>query len=47
MASIHQDIQLGVTSDEAWAAVREFGAVHERVAPGFVIDARREATIAS
>jgi Polyketide cyclase / dehydrase and lipid transport len=42
MASIHQDIQLGVTPDEAWAAVRDFGAVHERVASGFVIDARRE-----
>ena len=40
MASIYQDIQLGVTSDEAWAAMRDFGAVHERVAPGFVIDAR-------
>ena len=42
MASIHQDMQLGVTSDVAWAAVRDFGAVHERVAPGFVIDARRD-----
>ena len=42
MASIHQNIQLGVTSDEAWAAVRDFGAVHERVAPGFVTDARRD-----
>jgi hypothetical protein len=40
MASIHKDIHLGVTSDVAWAAVRDFGAVHERVAPGFVIDAR-------
>jgi Polyketide cyclase / dehydrase and lipid transport len=42
MASIHQDIQLGVTSHEAWAAVRDFGAVHLRVAPGFVIDACRD-----
>ena len=40
MASIHQDIQLGVTPDEAWAAVRDFGAVHVRVAPGFVTDTR-------
>jgi Polyketide cyclase / dehydrase and lipid transport len=42
MASIHQDIRLGVTPDQAWAAVRDFGAVHERVAPGFVIDTRRD-----
>lgn len=42
MASIHQDIKLGVTPDEAWAAVRDFGAVHTRVAPGFVTDTRLE-----
>jgi hypothetical protein len=40
MASIHQDIQLGVSPDQAWAAVRDFGAVHVRVAPGFVTAAQ-------
>lgn len=25
---------------EAWDALRDYGAVHQRVAPGFVIDAR-------
>ena len=40
MASIHQDIPVGVTPEEAWAALRDFGAVHERVAPGFVTDTR-------
>ncbi len=27
-----------MTVREAWDALRDFGAVHERVAPGFVID---------
>ena len=40
MASIHQDIQVGVPPEQAWAAVRDFGAVHQRVAPGFVTATR-------
>jgi carbon monoxide dehydrogenase subunit G len=40
MASIHKDIQIDAHPDEVWAAVRDFGAVHRRLAPGFVVDAR-------
>ena len=40
MASIHKDIALDARPDDVWAAVRDFGAVHQRLAPGFVIDAR-------
>jgi Polyketide cyclase / dehydrase and lipid transport len=40
MASIHKDIALDASADEVWAAVRDFGAVHRRVAPGFVADCR-------
>ena len=40
MASIHQDIQVGVPPEQAWAALRDFGAVHQRVAPGFVTATR-------
>lgn len=40
MASIHKDIPLDAHPDDVWAAVRDFGAVHTRLAPGFVIDAR-------
>lgn len=40
MASIHKDIAIDARPDEVWAAVRDFGAVHQRLAPGFVIDAR-------
>jgi Polyketide cyclase / dehydrase and lipid transport len=40
MASIHKDIPLDARPDDVWAAVRDFGAVHQRLAPGFVLDAR-------
>ncbi len=40
MASIHKDIPIDAHPDEVWAAVRDFGAVHTRLAPGFVLDAR-------
>jgi Polyketide cyclase / dehydrase and lipid transport len=40
MASIYKDIPLDARPDDVWAAVREFGAVHQRVAPGFVTDCR-------
>jgi hypothetical protein len=40
MASIHKDISLDARPDDVWAAVRDYGAVHQRVAPGFVTDCR-------
>ena len=40
MASIHKDISLDARPDDVWAAVRDFGAVHQRLVPGFVLDAR-------
>jgi carbon monoxide dehydrogenase subunit G len=40
MASIHKDIPVDAHPDHVWAAVRDFGAVHTRLAPGFAIDAR-------
>jgi carbon monoxide dehydrogenase subunit G len=42
MASIHRDIAIDAHPDDVWAAVRDFGAVHRRLAPGFVLDARLE-----
>src|SRR5436190_18373823 len=39
MASIHKEIPIEARPDEVWAAVRDFGAVHPRLAPGFVVDA--------
>ena len=40
MASIHKDISLDARPEDVWAAVRDFGAVHQRLVPGFVLDAR-------
>ena len=40
MASIHKDIPIDAQPADVWAAVRDFGAVHQRLAPGFVIDTR-------
>jgi hypothetical protein len=42
MASIHKDIPIDADPEGVWAAVRDFGAVHQRLAPGFMIDARLE-----
>jgi Polyketide cyclase / dehydrase and lipid transport len=42
MASIHKEIPIDAHPDDVWAAVRDFGAVHRRLAPGFVIEARLE-----
>ena len=40
MASIHKDIPIDAAPDEVWDAVRDFGNVHTRLAPGFVIDTK-------
>ena len=40
MASIHKDIPIDAAPDAVWAAARDFGNVHTRLAPGFVLDAR-------
>jgi len=40
MASIHKDIPIDAPPNDVWDAVRDFGAVHTRLAPGFVTDAR-------
>jgi hypothetical protein len=40
MASLHKDILIDAAPDQVWAAVRDFGAVHTRLAPGFVTHAR-------
>jgi hypothetical protein len=36
MASIHNDVPLNTPADAVWDAVRDFGALHQRLAPDFV-----------
>ncbi|PIS99667.1 polyketide cyclase [Bradyrhizobium nitroreducens] len=36
MATIHNDIPVNAPARDVWDAVRDFGALHERLVPGFV-----------
>jgi hypothetical protein len=40
MASIHKDIIIDANPADVWDAVRDFGAVHTRLVPGFVLDSK-------
>jgi hypothetical protein len=40
MASIHKDILLHARPEDVWVAVADFGEVHRRLVPGFVLDTR-------
>ena len=40
MASIRKETFINIRVEDAWDALRDFDAVHERVAPGFVTDCR-------
>jgi hypothetical protein len=40
MASIRKEIAIDASPEEVWAAVRDWGALHERLVPGFVLDTR-------
>ncbi len=40
MASIHKDISIDAPAADVWDAVRDFGALHTRLVPGFVLDTK-------
>jgi len=40
MASIRKETVIDAPVEDVWDALRDFGAVHERLVPGFVVDAR-------
>jgi len=42
MASIHKEFVVAAPIDAAWAAWRDIGAVHQRLARGFVVDCRMD-----
>jgi len=42
MASIRREIRLDETPEAVWDALRDVGAIHRRLAPGFVTDVRLE-----
>jgi hypothetical protein len=42
MASIHREITVNATARTVWEALADVGAVHTRLAPGFVADVRMD-----
>jgi uncharacterized protein YndB with AHSA1/START domain len=42
MASIRKHIQIDAPPDRVWDALRDVGALHTRLVPGFVTDTRME-----
>ncbi len=40
MASIRREMVVACSPEHAWDALRDFGALHTRLAPGFVTDTR-------
>ena len=44
MASIHQEVLIEAQPDAVWDAVRDVGAAHLRVAPGFLTGCRMDDT---
>jgi uncharacterized protein YndB with AHSA1/START domain len=40
VASIRKETSIAATPEVVWDALRDFGALHTRLAPGFVTDAR-------
>ena len=40
MACIHQEILIDAEPADVWAALSDWGALHERLVPGFVLDTR-------
>jgi carbon monoxide dehydrogenase subunit G len=42
MASIRREVQVNAPPERIWDAVRDVGAVHQRLAPGFVVGTKLE-----
>ena len=42
MASIHKEIRIAAAPETVWAALRDVGALHTRLVPGFVTDTKLE-----
>jgi hypothetical protein len=42
MSSIRREVVISASAQTAWDALRDFGALHTRLVPGFVTDTRLE-----
>ena len=43
MATVRKDILVSASAEEVWDAIRDIGALHTKLVPGFVVDTRLEA----
>ena len=42
MASIRKEVEIKAPPDQVWDALRDVGALHTRLVPGFVVDTRMD-----
>ena len=42
MAFIHKEMEIDRSKDFVWDAIRDVGAIHKRLVPGFVVDCKLE-----
>ena len=42
MATIHKEIEVERSREFVWDAIRDVGAIHKRLVPGFVVDCKLE-----
>ena len=42
MATIHKEIAIDRSKEIVWDAIRDVGAIHKRLVPGFVVDCELE-----
>jgi carbon monoxide dehydrogenase subunit G len=42
MASIRKEFEIDASPGEVWAAMRDVGAIHQKLVPGFVTDCRMD-----
>ncbi|HVQ26102.1 MAG TPA: SRPBCC family protein [Planctomycetota bacterium] len=42
MATLHKQMTIAARPENVWAVVRDLGALHTRLVPGFVVDTRME-----
>jgi hypothetical protein len=45
MASVRREIVTKAAADRVWSAVRDIGALHTRLVPGFVTDTKLEGSV--
>jgi carbon monoxide dehydrogenase subunit G len=42
MATIHEEVEVKRSKESVWDAIRDVGAIHRRLVPGFVVDCKLE-----